>query len=89
MSYRTVHLAINLGAHAASPLNPGGNVSDCNSGGSTWCYSPTRGCGAAGATCFGTSSSLESIEAMVSLPADRVEAFQRELQALMVRFATK
>lgn len=89
MDHRTVHLAINLAGHAATAFNPGGNVSECNSGGSTWCYSPTRGCGGGGATCFGTSSKLESIEAMVSLPADRLEVFQKELQALVARMASK
>ena len=92
MDYRTVHLAINLADRVAiNPErvagNPAGNIAACESGGSTWCYSPSDKCGTT--NCVGTSTKLESIESMVSLPADRFEAFQKEFQALLGKFAAR
>jgi hypothetical protein len=85
MDYRTVNLAINL---AGRTLNPGGDLAECNPGGSTICWSPTKGCGSGGMTCVGTSSKLEMIEVAVSLPPNELEKLQKELTALISKYAT-
>ena len=83
MEYRTVNLAINLAGRA---LNVGGGLSECNPGGSTICWSPTSGCGSGGMTCVGTSSKLEMMEVMVSLPPDELAKLQHELTALVGKY---
>lgn len=85
MEYRTVNLAINLAGRAG----PGSDLMECNPGGSTICWTPTRGCGSGGMTCVGTSSKLEMLEVMVSLPPNELEMFQKELAALVARFVKK
>lgn len=40
-------------------------------------------------TCVGTSSKLEMMEIMVSLPPDEIENLQRELSAVIAKFAGK
>jgi len=85
MDYRTVNLAINLAGRA---LDPGGE-SECNPGGSTICWSPTKGCGSGGMTCVGTSSKLEMLEVMVSLPPNELERFQQELGTLVSKYTKK
>lgn len=85
MDYRTVNLAMNLTGRA---LNPTGGTSECNPGGSTICWTPTKGCGTGSMTCVGTSTSLEMLEVTVSLPANELESLQKELVALVGRHAT-
>lgn len=84
MEYVTTNLAINL---AGRFLNLPGSNEECNPGGSTICWSPTKGCGSGGMTCVGTSSKLEMIEVAISLPPDELAKFQEELSALVARFA--
>lgn len=86
MDFRTVNLAMNLSGRAINPLDLN---SECNPGGSTICWSPTKGCGTGSMTCVGTSTKLEMLEVMVSLPPDDLEALQRELTALVSKFAGK
>ena len=82
MDYRTVNLAINLSGRT---LNPGNELAECNPGGSTICWTPTRGCGSGGMTCVGTSSKLEMMEVMVSLPPNDLERLQKELATLIAK----
>ena len=82
MDYRTVNLAINLAGRSV------GDLAECNPGGSTSCWSPTKGCGSGGMTCVGTSSKLEMIEVSVSLPPNELQKLQKELTALISKYAT-
>jgi hypothetical protein len=84
MDYRTVNLAINLTGRAINALD---DIAECNPGGSTICWSPTKGCGSGGMTCVGTSSKLEMLEVMVSLPPDELVKLQEELTALIGKYA--
>jgi hypothetical protein len=84
MPYRTVNLAINLTGHALNPVEP----AECNPGGSTICDTGTKGCGSGGMTCVGTSSKLEMIEMMVSIPPDELGRLQAELVAVLKKFAS-
>ena len=86
MDYRTVNLAINLAGRAINPLD---TQSECNPGGSTICWSPTKGCGSGGMTCVGTSTKLEMMEVLVSLPPDELEKLQAELTAVLRKFTGK
>lgn len=83
MDYRTVNLALNLSGRS---FNLGAEDSECNPGGSTICWSPTKGCGSGGMTCVGTSSKMEMMEVMVSLPPDELQKLQKELTSLISKF---
>ena len=87
MDYRTVNLAINLSGRARSAIED--DRSECNPGGSTICWSPTKGCGSGGMTCVGTSSKMEMLEVMVSLPPDELERFQKDLGSLVAKFTKR
>jgi hypothetical protein len=84
MDYRTVNLAINLAGRTFNLPD----IAECNPGGSTICWSPTKGCGSGGMTCVGTSTKLEMMEVMVSLPPNELENLQRELTALLGKYAS-
>lgn len=83
MDFRTVNLAMNL---SGRPLDLN---AECNPGGSTICWTPTKGCGSGGMTCVTTSTKLEMMEVTVSLPPDAIEELQRELSAVVAKFASR
>ena len=83
MDYQTVNLALNL---AGRPLNPFGTLAECNPGGSTICWTPTKGCGTGAMTCVGTSTKKEGLDVQISLPPDGLEKLQKELQELIGRY---
>lgn len=85
MRYDLSDLILNLNAGAlADRLGP---RSECNPGGSTICWSPTKGCGSGGMTCVTTSTSFETIEMQVSLPPDELQALQAEIAEVVQKFA--
>ena len=85
MAFQTFNLSMNLGAG----IGEFGKLSECNPGGSTICWTPTRGCAAAGMTCVGTSTSFTASEVQVSLPADELESLQKELTEVVQRFVAR
>jgi hypothetical protein len=84
MAYETFRLAMNLAGHVL----PADDLAECNPGGSTICWSPTKGCGSGGMTCVGTSTKLEMLEVMVSLPSpEDLTRLKEELTQLIQKFA--
>ncbi len=82
MEYERFNLALNLNGGAGI-----GQLAECNPGGSTICWTPTKGCGSGAMTCVGTSTSLTSMEVQVSLPPDERENLQREMAELLKKYA--
>lgn len=82
MSYQTVNLAMNLAGGAAAL------AAECNPGGSTICWSPTRGCGRRPMTCVTTSTSPAALEMNAAVASDELENLQDELAAVINKFVS-
>jgi hypothetical protein len=81
----TARLSFNLG-------NIGGDIADCNPGGSVWC-SETK-CGGSscfGSTCSGGSCSVtkHEIDSRIIVEQVQLEALQKQLVAVIEKFAAK
>ena len=87
MQYDVSDLILNLNARALADRF--GPKAECNPGGSTICWTPTKGCGSGGMTCVTTSTKLESIEVQVSLPPNEMEALQAEIAEVVQKFAAR
>jgi hypothetical protein len=86
MDHRMGNLSINMAGQrmqaADDPV--------CNPGGSWICWTPTQGCGTdPPMTCFGTSTQLEKLDVMVSLPPDQLAALHTELADFVTKFVAR
>jgi hypothetical protein len=81
-NFKAVNLSINLSAKGGSR---GPKILECNPGGSSICWHPTRGCGGIQMTCAGTSSKLTTIAAVEGVEFNKLRTALRGIarKALM------
>jgi hypothetical protein len=100
MRFASVHLALNISPVGHAPLGtPGLPQGDCNPGGSTICDPGTKGCGAGGMTCVGTSTNMDCVggseifdlglDARINVQETELKALRAELQKVMSSFAAR
>lgn len=73
-------------------FNIGGEVADCNPGGSTWCAETKCGGGSCfGTTCSGGSCSVTKhlIDSRILVEQGQLEKLQQQLVAVVQKFATR
>lgn len=90
--FEAVNLSFNVGIPAGIAF-PGGDIADCNPGGSVICTAGTGGCGSAGLTCVGSSCSGSSatrefmFDSRILVAREKLAALRKELMAVVSRYA--